>query len=218
MIRYERRIRAFAVSLAVLAGYVDSLGFLKLNGFFVSFMSGNSTRLGVGLAHGPADAAIAGTLIASFVAGVVLGTLTGHFCKTGRGPAVLSLVAVLLAIAALFDRAGSYWGAVTTMAIAMGAENAIFERNGEVSIGVTYMTGTLVKLGQRLCEALLGGNRLSWIWYLLLWGGLVAGATLGTFLYPRWGLQGLWLAVMVVVVQALLAFRLMVQGVKEAVS
>src|ERR1700743_3077870 len=113
MIRYERRVRAFAVSLAVLAGYVDALGFLKLNGFFVSFMSGNSTRLGVGLAHGPADAAIAGTLIASFVGGVVLGTPPGHFCKTSRGPAVLFLVASLLAIAALFDMNGSHWGAVT---------------------------------------------------------------------------------------------------------
>src|ERR1700743_1499703 len=111
MIRYERRVRAFAVSLAVLAGYVDSLGFLKLNGFFVSFMSGNSTRLGVGVAHGPAGAAIAGTLIASFVAGVVLGTLTGHFCQTRRGPAVLFLVAVFLAIAALFDMVGKHWGA-----------------------------------------------------------------------------------------------------------
>jgi uncharacterized membrane protein YoaK (UPF0700 family) len=90
MIRYDRRVRAFAVSLALLAGYVDSLGFLKLNGFFVSFMSGNSTRLGVGLAHGPADAAIAGALIGSFVFGVVVGTLTGHFCKTSRDPPCFS--------------------------------------------------------------------------------------------------------------------------------
>lgn len=127
---------------------------------------------------------------------------------------MLFLVAVLLALAALFDMNGSYWGAVTAMAVAMGAENAIFERNGEVSIGVTYTTGTLVKLGQRLCEALLGGDRLSWIWYLLLWVGLVSGATLGTSLYPRWGLQGLWLAVAASLTQALLALKLMLTGEK----
>lgn len=33
------------------------------------------------------------------------------------------------------------------MALAMGAENNVFERNGEVSIGVTYMTGSLVGSG-----------------------------------------------------------------------
>ncbi len=33
------------------------------------------------------------------------------------------------------------------MTLAMGAEDLIFERNGDVTIGVTYMTGTLVKFG-----------------------------------------------------------------------
>ena len=40
------------VALSTLAGYVDATGFLMLGGFFVSFMSGNSTRLGVGLIEG----------------------------------------------------------------------------------------------------------------------------------------------------------------------
>jgi uncharacterized membrane protein YoaK (UPF0700 family) len=37
----------------------------------------------------------------------------------------------------------------------MGAENALFERDGEVQIGLTDMTGTLVKFGQRLFSALM---------------------------------------------------------------
>ena len=41
-----------AVLLAALAGYVDSLGFLQLGGLFVSFMSGNSTRMAVGVSMG----------------------------------------------------------------------------------------------------------------------------------------------------------------------
>lgn len=48
MIDYDLRVVALAVCLSALAGYVVALGYLQLHGFFVSFMSGNSTRLGVG--------------------------------------------------------------------------------------------------------------------------------------------------------------------------
>ena len=48
----SRRNIALACALSALAGYVDGIGFLHLGGLFVSFMSGNSTRLGVSLAEG----------------------------------------------------------------------------------------------------------------------------------------------------------------------
>ena len=48
----SRRNVALACALSALAGYVDGIGFLHLGGLFVSFMSGNSTRLGVSLAQG----------------------------------------------------------------------------------------------------------------------------------------------------------------------
>ena len=62
--------------LAGLAGYVDSLGFLHLGGVFVSFMSGNTTRLAVNLAEGRwlAAGAVAGVLLL-FVLGAMLGAL-----------------------------------------------------------------------------------------------------------------------------------------------
>lgn len=61
----------------------------------------------------------------------------------------------------------------------MGAANTIFQRDGEVSIGVTYMTGTLVKLGHKLADAILGGDRAAWRPYLLLWLALVLGGIAG---------------------------------------
>ena len=75
MIRYPRRIRLLAACLSALAGYVDAVGFIKLGGFFVSFMSGNSTRLGVGLAQASPQALVAAGLIACFLVGVVSGSL-----------------------------------------------------------------------------------------------------------------------------------------------
>lgn len=180
----------------MLAGYIDALGFLKLGGFFVSFMSGNSTRLGVGLVEGWSAAALSVILVGLFVLGVMLGSLVARaaLLKRWRRPAVMAFVTVLLTIAATMDALGFAHVAIAGMTLAMGAENASFERNGEVSIGLTYMTGTLVKLGQRLTEALLGGNRWAWAWYLMLWAGLVAGAVAGTIVYDRIQLAGLWIA------------------------
>ena len=194
--RHRRRERVLAACLAMLAGYIDALGFLKLGGFFVSFMSGNSTRLGVGLSSGWAAATLPALLIGLFVTGVVAGSLVGRAAVTSarRRPAVLGFVTLLLAGAAILEETGLGYGAVAAMTLAMGAENALFERDGEVSIGLTYMTGTLVKLGQRITDALLGGNRWSWIWYLLLWSGLVTGALTGAAVYERMGLGGLWIA------------------------
>src|ERR1019366_5919862 len=48
----SRRNISLACALSALAGYVDAIGFLHLGGLFVSFMSGNSTRMGVSLAEG----------------------------------------------------------------------------------------------------------------------------------------------------------------------
>lgn len=193
MTRYDRRIRLFAAALAALAGYVDAVGFIQLGGFFVSFMSGNSTRLAVGLAEGRHDALVAGGLIGAFVGGVVLGSLVGRFSGDGRRKtAVLLAVTALLTAAAALGGLGLAPVAVALLAMAMGAENAVFQREGEVSIGLTYMTGTLVKLGQRLTDALTGGPRLAWAPYLLLWSGLVAGAAAGAAVYPRLHLGALW--------------------------
>jgi uncharacterized membrane protein YoaK (UPF0700 family) len=43
----SRRNVALACALSALAGYVDGIGLSHLGGLFVSFMSGNSTRMGV---------------------------------------------------------------------------------------------------------------------------------------------------------------------------
>ncbi len=194
MLRHRKRDIAIAIGASALAGYVDAIGFLSLGGFFVSFMSGNSTRLAVGIAGLPPEALIAARLIGCFVLGVVAGTLLGAAARRMRRPAVLALVAGLLAAAALLDTVDLHV-AMMAVAAAMGAENTTFERDGEVSIGLTYMTGTLVKLGQRLAGAIMGGPRIAWLPYLLLWMGLVTGAVIGASVWPVLALASLWAGV-----------------------
>jgi uncharacterized membrane protein YoaK (UPF0700 family) len=72
---YDARFWSLAAGLSGMAGYVDAIGFLKLGGLFVSFMSGNSTQLAVGAVLDPPMAAMAGRLVLGFVGGVVAGTL-----------------------------------------------------------------------------------------------------------------------------------------------
>jgi len=93
---------SLACALSALAGYVDGIGFLHLGGLFVSFMSGNSTRMGVSLAEGQwLNAAEAFGLIALFVTGAAAGSLIVLGRGANRQPWLLLVEAVLLAAAAL---------------------------------------------------------------------------------------------------------------------
>lgn len=186
---------ALAVCLSFLAGYVDALGFIELGGVFVSFMSGNSTRLGVAAAMGDSGILlVAGSILCCFVTGVVAGSLLGHWQRKRRMTAILTFVALLLLASALAVSSGLRFGGVVLMALAMGAVNTLFEKDGEVSIALTYMTGTLVRMGQRIAGAILGGPKLLWLRYMALWLGLVCGAGAGAFMYGTAGLAAIWLA------------------------
>lgn len=205
---YRRREVALAAGLSAVAGYVDAIGFLKLGGFFVSFMSGNSTRLGVGIATGHWEmAGTALTLIGLFVVGAVLGALVARRVGEGRRSAVLALEAALLAVGAGLISLGHGAAGVAAVVLAMGTENAAFQRNGDVGLGLTYMTGTLVKIGQRIAAALTGGDRWAWVPFAWLWMGLALGGAMGAFAYLRWGVLALWAAAGVVAVLAAVSAR-----------
>lgn len=188
------RGQLLATCLAALAGYVDACGFIASGGFFVSFMSGNSTRMGVGAAQQSAAGLVAAGLIASFLLGVISGAMLGQAMGARRRSAVLGLVAALLGLAAALSAPA--WGPLSLVALAaaMGAENNVFERKGEVSIGVTYMTGTLVKLGQRVATSLMGGPAFGWLPIFFLWASFVLGVCCGALIYPHAAEASLWVA------------------------
>ena len=75
-----------------------------------------------------------------------------------------------------------------------GALEVVFRRDGETSVALTYMTGALVKIGQRVAAAMFGGPRWSFLPYLGLWAGLVGGAVLGALAHRALGLHALWIA------------------------
>lgn len=196
MQRTEPPLIVVAICLSALAGFVDAVAFTSLGGFFASFMSGNSTRFGVSWALGArGDAMVAGALILSFLSGVILSSVIARMRPTADKWSVMVLVTLLIAAAAIFGTYAPGPIALLLLAMAMGAENGVFHREGEVSIGLTYMTGALVRTGQKLAAALMGDpERWDWMPWASLWVGFVAGVVMGTIAQSAYGWNGLWFA------------------------
>ena len=177
--------------LAALAGMVDVIGYLHLNGLFVSYMSGNSTQLAaaLGQANLPQAATIA-KLVMLFVLGAAAGQVLGAFTGEWRMSWVLAGVTVLLTIAALLATAPE------PMVFAMGALNASMHRAGNIPVSLTFVTGVLVRFGQGLGDFLTRrSGELKWLAQAVPWIGLIAGATIGSAAFMRIGEAAIWVPV-----------------------
>lgn len=188
------RIQRFAATLSATAGFVDAVGWLTSGGLFVSFMSGNVTKVGLGLGGRLDSAALGLGLISAFVGGVVIGSLAGRAAGQRQRGVVLWLVTGMLTLAAAGMELGMMIPAVLVLAAAMGAKNTVFAENGEVKVGLTYMTGALVRAGKRIAIAILGGDRFGWVSPIMLFTGMVAGATLGAVAETALGARAMWIA------------------------
>jgi len=176
--------------LSGLAGIVDAIGYLHLNGLFISFMSGNSTQLAVAFGQGKfAQAGAIAELIALFVLGAAGGQALADFTGTRHMTWVLSGVAILLAIAAIARAAAE------PMVFAMGAMNAAMHRAGKIPVSLTFVTGTLVRFGQGLGD-FLARRSTGWTWLAQAtpWLGMVVGATIGGTAYMQIGVEAIWIA------------------------
>ena len=176
--------------LAALAGLLGAAAFTHSDGYFVTFMTGNSERAVLGYFCGERWLSIAAALVlASFVAGVVVASLCRrHFwLNHPHGPTVLTTLS--LAVAAAVDITVDGWSSrdvsfvpILFVSFGIGALNTSFVKNGEVSTSLSYVTGTLVKMGQGIERHISGGQAVDWLGYFFLWGSFVAGAVVGGFI------------------------------------
>lgn len=194
VLKLDRPRRWLAIAAATLAGFVDATGFLAADRYFVSFMSGNTTRLAVELVEAPPRALFPAALIGGFVLGVVTGALLVARAGPARKPALLTAIAGLLALAALARMQDAPVVMLGLLAFAMGALNNMFQREGEVAVGLTYMTGALVRIGQGIAAQLSGKRDTGWTEWALLWMGLTGGAVAGAFVWITAPPAALWLA------------------------
>ena len=173
--------------LAALAGVLGATAFTHSAGYFVTFMTGNAQRAVLGYFRDDVVLSIsAGLLIVAFVSGVVVASVCRrHFWVAHpHGPTVLTTLSLFAAtVVDIFDLGWDQneldFPPIFLLAFGIGALNTSFVKDGEMSVPLSYVTGTLVKMGQGIERHIAGGNLSDWLGYFLLFASFILGATAG---------------------------------------
>ncbi len=196
MHRHRRVGLVLVAALSILAGMTDAIGFLSA-GDYVSFMSGNTTRLAVAVALGDSTTLLRLLLIIGlFILGNALGIVVVRVSGRRALPLLL-LTSALLAAAAGWSTGGlpgSVLLPLVAAVLAMGMINAAVEQVNGQSIGLTYVTGALSRLGRGLGRWLLGERHSGWLMQAIPWGGMLGGAIMGAWLQHHLGLKALFVS------------------------
>jgi uncharacterized membrane protein YoaK (UPF0700 family) len=167
-----------AVLLALIAGYVDTVGYLHFNAF-AGLMTGNTIFMGIEAATQQyAKAVFHAVIILSFLVGVVIARVK---MRAGLSPWIaMTLAGGLLIVCSYTD----HNTAAILLSLAMGIQNSAANRFNGVALNTVFITGNLQKLGEEL---------VTWIWppkdgavrqgasiFALVWFSYAVGAALGT--------------------------------------
>jgi len=201
----EARLQwAGAVFLALVAGYLDGYGLLFLK-TYVSFMSGNTTNAGVMMGSGNSHAAFgSGLAILCFVAGSFCGNSLVQSKVRHSHRITFALIAGTLATGA-----GLEWHGlrnipleIALLCLAMGMVNPALTKIGAEPVSLTFMTGTLSRIGGHLASAAQrmplpeaqgeGDSHLRRAGIdATIWSGFIVGACLAAVVDPslrKWAL------------------------------
>jgi uncharacterized membrane protein YoaK (UPF0700 family) len=183
---YDSEARLSLV-LAALAGLIGAAAFMHTAGYFVTFMTGNTERAVLGHFHDESDTAIsAALLLVSFLSGVVVASWCRrrYWSRHAHGPTLLTTASLAAAsiIDRSFDTPNIDFVPILFVAFGVGALNTSFVKDGEVSVPLSYVTGTLVKMAQGIERHISGGDYADWLGYCLLYSAFTLGATLGGLL------------------------------------
>jgi uncharacterized membrane protein YoaK (UPF0700 family) len=207
-----------AISLATLAGYVDTAGFVGLFGLFTAHVTGNFVLIGTELGH-PGEGVLLLKFLAfpSFAAGVIGARLLANACERRGASAIRPLLLAQLVLLAGFTAAAIVGsppldpGAPIVLlagmlgAAAMGIHNAA----GKLVFGriapTTVMTGNVTELLINVTDCLTGHGTAAVRDKLARFGWPMLAFALGCIL-GGWGFRqaGFWCLLLPVALLALL--------------
>jgi uncharacterized membrane protein YoaK (UPF0700 family) len=160
------------ISLPILlsfnGGYVDTAGFLALQGLFTAHVTGNFVTFGAAMALGTSGAVAKLLALPTFCIVVVLSRLLAHVLSRRSLPVLrtlLSLKFLLLAVAAVLAlRLGPFVNGNSAQAIltgrvlvsAMAIQNAVHRVHLSSAPPSTLMTGTTTQIMIDLADLMLG--------------------------------------------------------------
>ena len=213
-------LRIEAISLALVAGYVDGYA-LRVFGIYVSFMSGNTTMAGIEAGQGHFLIALIPALaIAGFVLGSFVGNWFAHSQVRHSQRLLFIASAVLIAgfVVLNLHISGNANRSLPMLSVAMGMINPAVTRIGGEPVSLTFVTGTLNKMANHLAlgvgRARLPNAEGKWDTHFYraaleasLWVGFLAGAILSGAASSHFGILELVPASL-----ALLAFGLVNRG------
>jgi len=151
-------------------GFVDTAGFLGLQGLFVAHVTGNFVTIGAALVHG--SHGIVGKILAlpEFVLVIALARVAGNVLRARDLPAMKILLAVkvifLIAFFGLAVKYSPFPDANTPMALltgfagvaAMGMQNAVQRIHMAALPPSTMMTGSTVQITLDAIDLFTGAN------------------------------------------------------------
>lgn len=179
--------------LALVAGYVNAVGFIGAQQHGLTHVTGQVTKVGIELSKADLSATgRAALLVLWFFAGAVLsGAIIRRAEVSERGRrygVAMALEAGLLAAATSLLMNGHAW-ADNMVAMAAGLQNALATSYSGAVVRTTHMTGIVTDLGILIGHA-LRGHEPEWARMRLLaflFGGFFSGGVLGAVLFPFLG-------------------------------
>jgi uncharacterized membrane protein YoaK (UPF0700 family) len=154
--------------LSVMAGYVDTAGFLALHGLFTAHVTGNFVTIGAALVSGTSGIVAKLLALPVFCVFVIGARLLRYRLIAGGQPIVRSLLAIKLALFVLAMvlairygpfPAGDTWAATLTgmtLVGAMAIQNALHRVHLASAPPSTLMTGTTTQLMLDLADRMRG--------------------------------------------------------------
>jgi oxalate decarboxylase len=180
----------FDIAITLLAGFLDAAGVTYLSGLYVSFMSGNSTGLGIAMVQGRGSFAVASVVvICSFITGAFMGSLLVSRKKPKSAAGILIGEACLLLGSMVLSLHASPLVTLLPVCVAMGMQNALPRYVDGIEIGRSFVTGALFNVGKNLSLAVYDRKYLKEAAiHGTSWLALVVGAVCGSASLARFGL------------------------------
>ncbi|WP_180899144.1 YoaK family protein [Martelella soudanensis] len=155
--------------LSINGGYVDTMGFVALNGLFTAHVTGNFVTLGAALVNGTGGALAKFLALPVFCFSVLMARLTSGWLEQGGYPVISLLLAIKFMLfagaAAIFfliapANAGSAVEVLVGMilVVAMAIQNALHRAYLSDFPPTTLMTGTTTQIMLDLSDLVFGSE------------------------------------------------------------